>query len=51
MTTTRLPSHARIIAAALLLAATLSACNTMAGVGQDTKDAGQSLENSADRNK
>lgn len=32
-------------------AATLSACNTAAGAGQDMKAGGQSLENSAERNK
>ena len=32
-------------------AATLSACNTAAGAGQDMKAAGQGLQNSAERNK
>jgi predicted small secreted protein len=39
---------------ALLLAGAasmLSACNTMAGAGQDIKQGGQALEDSADRNK
>jgi entericidin B len=30
--------------------AALSACNTMAGAGQDIKSGGGALENSADRN-
>lgn len=29
----------------------LSACNTMEGLGKDIKQAGQSLENAADRKK
>jgi predicted small secreted protein len=29
----------------------LGACNTVEGVGKDTKHAGQSIENAADRNK
>lgn len=29
----------------------LGACNTMEGVGKDTKAAGQKIENSADTNK
>jgi predicted small secreted protein len=39
---------------ALLLAgaaSVLSACNTMAGAGQDIQQGGKALENSADRNK
>lgn len=46
--------HTMIMAALLtvLIASPglLSACNTMKGAGQDVQDAGQSIENAADRN-
>ncbi|WP_188696078.1 entericidin A/B family lipoprotein [Silvimonas amylolytica] len=34
---------------ALLLAASLSACNTVKGAGQDIQKGGEKLENSADQ--
>ncbi|NEX94819.1 entericidin A/B family lipoprotein [Caulobacter sp. 17J65-9] len=37
-----------IVLLAAAAALTVSACNTMAGVGKDTKAAGQAIENSAD---
>ena len=44
----------RIVVASLLLAALavcITGCNTVEGAGKDTKNAGQSIENAADRNK
>lgn len=42
----------RIIAAVLLASlATLTACETTSGLGQDVKKLGGNIENSADRNK
>ncbi len=35
----------------LALAAPLAACNTMEGLGEDTKAAGHALENAAEDNK
>jgi entericidin A len=37
--------------ALLTLAATLAACNTMEGLGKDTKKLGEKLEGAASRNK
>lgn len=37
--------------AAGLAATTLSACNTVEGVGKDIKSAGKSIEKAADKNK
>ncbi|MBC6983186.1 entericidin A/B family lipoprotein [Caulobacter sp. 17J80-11] len=37
-----------IVLLAAAAALSVSACNTMAGVGKDTKAAGQAIENSAD---
>jgi len=44
-----MPIHKTIktVLALTLCAATLSACNTIAGAGQDIKNAGSSIENSA----
>lgn len=45
---------ARIMLCALVLsgaASVLSACNTMAGAGEDMSSAGHAVTNSADRNK
>lgn len=41
---------AALLAALIASAGLLSACNTMKGVGQDVQDAGQGIENSADKN-
>lgn len=38
------------VLAATLIGASV-ACNTMEGVGKDTKDAGQGIQNAADKNK
>lgn len=35
----------------LAFAATLSACNTMAGAGQDIQKGGEKIEDAADKNK
>ncbi|GGP19943.1 entericidin A/B family lipoprotein [Silvimonas iriomotensis] len=37
------------VLAALLIAASLSACNTVKGAGQDIQKGGEKLENSADQ--
>jgi predicted small secreted protein len=39
-----------ILCALTLICGVLSACNTMAGAGQDMKAAGQAVTNSAERN-
>lgn len=39
------------ITCVLFLPALLSACNTMGGLGTDVKQAGKTLEDSAERNK
>ena len=39
------------ILALILMPLALSACNTVAGAGQDTKDAGQGIQNAANANK
>lgn len=41
----------RSIIICLFLVSSLSACNTMRGLGQDMQEAGESLENKAERNK
>jgi predicted small secreted protein len=43
----------KLLALALLVGLTTSmvACETMEGFGQDTQNAGQKIENAADRNK
>jgi len=41
----------KAILSAMLLTGGLSACNTMEGLGKDIKQAGQSLENAAERRK
>jgi predicted small secreted protein len=47
----RQTSHALLVALSLVMTlAALSACNTMAGAGQDIEHGGKALENSADRN-
>lgn len=38
------------VIASVLLGASI-ACNTMAGAGKDTQDAGKAIENTADNNK
>ncbi len=40
-----------ILALTLIFTAGISACNTMEGLGQDVKTAGEKLEESAKRNK
>ena len=35
------------VAALILIPMTMSACNTMKGAGEDTKDAGQGIKNAA----
>ncbi len=35
----------------IALSAMITACNTMAGAGEDMQQGGQKLENSADKNK
>lgn len=40
-----------LVAAAFLALFTLSACNTIEGVGEDLEAAGDSIENAAERNK
>jgi len=37
-----------VLAAAAIAVATLSACNTVEGAGQDIKSAGKAIENTAD---
>ena len=39
------------LAALSFMFLSVTACNTMAGIGQDVEKAGDSLENSAERNK
>ena len=40
-----------LAAVALLMSASLTACNTIEGMGKDIKKAGQSIEGAADRSK
>ncbi len=40
-----------ILTIMFLAIASLSACNTFEGMGQDIKNGGQDVENAADRNK
>ena len=39
------------VLALVLLPFLATACNTMEGVGKDTQDAGQGIQNSAEKNK
>ncbi len=47
----RLGYAALIVVSLMTAAGALSACNTMAGAGQDIQSGGKALENSAERNK
>jgi len=47
----KMKTKAKTLLAIALCAVALSACNTMEGAGQDIKQGGQSLENTARENK
>ena len=40
-----------VLTVAFLMAASLNACNTFEGMGQDIQKGGENLENAADKNK
>ncbi len=40
-----------ILTVLVAMSASMMACNTVEGAGKDTKNAGQSIENAADKNK